>query len=285
MGYSTWSDDFYKDREAERAKTGATVFGYHKDVSSGKVAKQVHAKMDPKGITRESRDSDDHPDSVAIGVILDETGSMAGTPIIMQKALPELMDKIKAGGIEHPQILFGAVGDESNGEAASIQIGQFESGIEMEDDLGRIFMEGLGGGSFQESYQNALYFFARHTAIDCHEKRKQKGYLFLVGDEMPYPHVFKNEVEKLFGDSLQDNIPVEDIVKEVQERFHVFFVVPDGTSHAGDARLTSRWAELLGGPEHVLSLSDAAGICDIVATAVSNPDQLPKASTGKTVRL
>jgi len=285
MGHSHWSDDFYNDREAERARTGTTAFKHHADIRSGKVARGVHAKMNPKGITRESRDSDAHPESVAIAVVLDQTGSMAGTPITMQQALPKLMDEIKKGGVEHPQILFGAVGDESNGEAASLQVGQFESGIEMDDDLGRIYMEGMGGGSFEESYQNALYFFARHTSIDCHEKREAKGYLFLVGDEMAYPHVFRDEVKKLFDDDVQDDIPTEVIVKEAQEKYHVYFVIPQGTNHASDPRLHAYWAKLLG-PEHVLLLSDPSQICGAVATAVCNPGQAAKlASSSANVRL
>ena len=286
MGHSNWSEDFYRDREAERARTGKSAFVYHDAIKSGKTARGVHAKMNPKGVTRESRDSDEHPESVAIAVILDQTGSMHGTPIIMQQALPKLMDAIKAGGIADPQILFGAVGDETNNEAASLQIGQFESGIEMDDDLGNIYMEGMGGGSFEESYQNVLYFFARHTSIDCHEKRKAKGYLFIVGDEMAYPNVARAEIEKLFGDKVQDNIPTEDIVKEAQEKYHVYFVIPQGTSHATDPRLHAYWAKLVG-PEHVLMVDDPTQICGAVTTAVCNPAQASRlaASSSTNVRL
>ena len=139
--------------------------------------------MNPYGVTRESRDSDEHPESIAIGVILDQTGSMKDTPREIQKVLPKLMTALVAGGVKDPQVLFGAVGDTTNHEVASCQIGQFESGLEMEDDLGRMYMEGCGGGSYEESYQNVIYFFARHTSIDCLEKRGRKGYLFIVGDE------------------------------------------------------------------------------------------------------
>ena len=38
-----------------------------------------------------------------------------------------------------------------------------------------------------ESYELAMYFMARHTALDCHEKRGKRGYLFIIGDEMAYP--------------------------------------------------------------------------------------------------
>jgi len=38
-----------------------------------------------------------------------------------------------------------------------------------------------------------MYFMARKTAIDCLEKRKQRGYLFIIGDEMPYRVVRRRE--------------------------------------------------------------------------------------------
>lgn len=284
MGYSTWSDDFYRDREAVRAKTGKSAFVHHDAIVTGKAKREVHAQMNPRGVTRESRDSDTHPASIAIGVILDETGSMAGTPVVMQKALPKLMDAIKAGGVADPQIMFGAVGD-YHSDQVSLQIGQFESGIEMDDDLGRIYMEGGGGGSYEESYQNALYFFARHTSIDCFEKRAQKGYLFIVGDENPYPKSSKAELKALFGDDVQDDIPIDTLVREAQEKYNVYFVIPQGTQHAGDRTLRERWAKLLG-PKNVIMLDDASQICEAIVTTVCHPAQAAKpASTSKTVRL
>jgi len=284
MGYSSWSNDFYADREAERKRTGKDAFVYHAAVTSGRAKREVHAAMNPKGVTRESRDSEDHPESVAIAVMLDVTGSMAGTPKTMQQSLPELMDQVKAAGVEHPQILFGAIGDFYS-DAAPAQVGQFESGIEMDDDLGRIYMEGRGGGSNEESYQNILYFMARHTSMDCHEKRGKKGYLFLVGDESPYPSATKAEVKALFGDDIQDDIPTEQLVKEAQEKFEVYFVIPDGTYNAGARWLLNRWGGLLG-EDHILTC-DPTQICPTITSAIANPGQAPTvtAEAARTVRL
>jgi len=285
MGASSWSNDYYRDREAERVKSGVDAFAYHAATSRKPVAERtVHAQMDPKGVTRESRDSDNHPESVAIGVILDETGSMAKTPIVMREQLPSLMDLIASKGVKDAQILFGAVGDATNHEIAPLQIGQFESGTEMADDLGKIFMEGQGGGSNQESYQNVLYFFARHTSVDCFEKRGRKGSLFIVGDEHPYDVVFRTEVARLMGDTLQDDIPTAEIVRECQEKYEVFFVIPRGTHHYGDTNLHEKWRVLLGSNDRVILLEDAAGICEVIASAVAGVSH-PAVSTAKNVRL
>jgi hypothetical protein len=175
MGYSSYSDDFYKDRVDARARTGTPTFIHDADIRKGKVAAGVHDSLNIKGKVRESRDSTTHPNSTAIGVVFDETGSMAETPLIFQRQLPKLMGLLlRKGYIEDPQILFGAIGDYPNGERASLQLGQFESGIEMDDCITHIYLEKQGGGTYEESYQNALYYFAQRTSCDCYEKRGKK---------------------------------------------------------------------------------------------------------------
>ncbi len=175
---------------AVRARTGRDAFEHDHAVRQGEVERGVHEKMDPRNVKlRESRDSDVHPESRAVAVLFDVTGSMQGVPRILQANLPRLMSLLIDGRyLDHPQILIGAIGD-ATCDAAPLQVGQFESGIEIEDDLGRLYLEGGGGGHITESYELAMYFMARHTAIDCWEKRGQRGYLFLIGDEIPYPRV------------------------------------------------------------------------------------------------
>jgi hypothetical protein len=177
MGGSYWNDDFYKDRQAAKQATHTPTFAYDHAVKTGKVAAKAHDKMSPKGVTRESRDSAAHPNSVAIAFFFDVTGSMGGIPVDLQKQLPNLMGMLNKGVVADPQILFGAVGD-YHSDRVALQVGQFESGVEMDDDLTRVFIEGGGGGQRppRESYQLALYFAARHTSIDCFEKRQKKGY-------------------------------------------------------------------------------------------------------------
>ncbi len=268
MGGSHWSDDFYADREAFRKSTGKSAFVYDASLRSDpKAKKAAHPMMDPRGKTRESRDSDTHPSSVAIGVVFDVTGSMGGIPVTLQKKLPQLMGLLsRKGYVQDPQILFGAVGDH-NSDRVPLQVGQFESGIEMDDDLGRLYLEGGGGGTYEESYQLPLYFFARHTSIDCFEKRKKKGYLFLIGDEMPYKAATVAELSKIVGDDVTAPIPIEKIIREARERYHVFFIIPNGASHGSDPALAERWQSLLG-MENVLMLPDAEGVCEAIGLAI-----------------
>ena len=230
MGYSNWSDQAYNSRQNWRKQTNQTAFTYDQHVrATGQ--RKVHDQMNPFGIVRESRDSDLHPNSVAIGVVFDVTGSMGVVPRVLQTKLGKLMRLLVQNGyISDPQILFGAVGD-AYCDAVPLQIGQFESGLEMDDDLGKIYIEGGGGGQMHETYELAMYFMARHTSADCYEKRGKKGYLFTIGDEKPYPFVQKKHVRKLIGDRLEADLPIEAVISAVQQRYEHFHIIPTSTYH------------------------------------------------------
>lgn len=264
MGGSSWNDRAYTDRQVHRARTGADAFAYTSDVRAGREQPRVHRMMDPRGVTREARDSEAHPESRAIGVMFDVTGSMQGIPRVLQAQLHRLNELLTSTGIvEHPAILFGAIGD-AHYDRAPLQVGQFESGLEMDDDLGRMFLEGGGGGGGHESYELAHYFFARHTATDCWEKRQQKGYLFTMGDEMPYASLSGDHAARICGDEA-GRLQTRDLISECQERWHVFhLLIRQGTNYTSHTR--TRWRELLG--QNALDLDAPEHVCEAVALAI-----------------
>src|SRR5579871_1561929 len=93
MGTTRWSDDHYRDRARLRARTGRDAFEHDHAIRTGAAARAVHQKMNPRGVkARESRDSDTHPQSHAVAVLFDVTGSMQTVPRILQQHLPKLMD-------------------------------------------------------------------------------------------------------------------------------------------------------------------------------------------------
>jgi hypothetical protein len=271
MGGGHWSNDFYEERARQRAATNTPAFKHDADVRSGKVSTALHADLDPsklKNGVRESRDSAEHPNSVPVLFELDVTGSMREVPGIVQKNLGKLMTTILTGGfLPDPQILFAAIGD-SRTDRVPLQVGQFESGNQIEEDLTKIYIEGNGGGSGEEGYEMGLYFAVRHTATDAWEKRKRKGYLFIAGDEHAYSEAHPDSIHKIFGgERPTKGVSLTEIVAEAKERYHVFFIIPAGTIHARDQHLFEHWAELLGA-DHVLRLQDPSQICDLVALTI-----------------
>ncbi|GAA1794635.1 hypothetical protein GCM10009682_15460 [Luedemannella flava] len=262
MGSGRWSTDVYDAAATMRKRTGKSAFA-HSD--SG--ARHVHDALNPHGVgTRESRDSDEHPRSLAIAVLFDVTGSMRGVPRALQTKLPGLLGLLlRKGYVEDPHIMFGAIGD-ATCDRAPLQVGQFESDNRMDEDLGRILLEGGGGGQQTESYELAMYFMARHTSIDCYDKRGRKGYLFIIGDELAYPKVKRAEVKRIIGDDLAEDISTEAIVAELQRRYHVYYILPAGASYAGDATVLDFWRGLLG--QNVIELDDLNAVCETIGLTV-----------------
>lgn len=294
MGGTSFSRDDYAARSATRSSTAkslgidpvAATFAYDHSIKSGAIKAGVHASLKPQGANREARDSAAHPVSVPIVVILDTTGSMAEVPKLIQSKLPKLMGSFlddKASGKAYlgdgyPAILIGAVDDYDamlhyaddamlRAEGA-LQVGQFESGIEIDDNLTNIWLTEQGGGTYSESYELALYFAARHTAHDHFDKRGRRGYLFLIGDEHSYASVRPAQVKAVFGDSIQSEIPLADMIAEAQERYHVFFVIPKMTNHYGDPELERYWAKQLG-QQNVIKLNNPDKICECIVGAVA----------------
>lgn len=266
MGGSNWSTDAYTEAARLRKKAGKGDFAYN-DVVRASRKWEVHPTLDPKDVKfRESRDSASHPRSNAISVLFDETGSMGNIPRVFQQKLAELMKVLLMKGyIQDPQILFGAFGD-ATCDRIPLQVGQFESGVEMDEHLRNIVLEGGGGGTSHESYELALYFLARHTSTDCWEKRGRKGYAFLIGDEMAYPAVNRQQVEKHIGDPLQENISLRQIIAEVERRYHFFFIFPCKAAHGKDARVQDFWRNLLG--QRVIFLEDENAVSETIALTI-----------------
>ena len=265
MGSTSWSDKDYSARTTHRAATGASAFAYDHTVKSSGGPHVVHADMNIKDKRRESRDSTAHPNSRAIAVVFDVTGSMGHIPVVLQKKLGQLMHILLAKSyVQDPQILFGAVGD-ATCDRVPFQIGQFESGLEMDDNLGKFFLEGGGGGQNTESYELIPFYFARRTDLDCWDKRQEKAYLFTIGDEMPYPKVDRAQVEDLIGEKLEVDVTLEQITKELLTRYEWFHIIPT-TSTGSMPSIAQRWKKLLG--ERVIMLPDADAVCETIVMTI-----------------
>jgi len=225
---------------------------------------KCHPLMDPKGVkVRESRDGADHPESQGIVFALDVSGSMGEIPKLMAtQELPNFMKVLVGCQIRDPQILFMAIGNATS-DTAPLQVGQFESTAELMDQwLTWTYLEGRGGGE-GESYDLGFYFLAAHTEMDCMVKRHKKGYLFMTGDETPFPALSKHIVEGIIGDKLDDDIPCEEVIAEVQKTYIPFFIIPDRTRAR---RCERRWRDLLG--DHVLCLESPVDVCYVAAGAM-----------------
>jgi len=267
MGNGKWSAASFHDAARARAAAGRDVFDYSaRAKQSGKL--HVHPTLNPYGLTlRESRDSAEHPDSNAILISLDVTGSMGRVVRAIHRDLPHLHELLLGYKyIPDPQILFAAVGD-ATCDRVPLQVGQFESDNRMDQNIENMVLEGGGGGQKTESYELTMYVAARYTAIDCWQKRHRRGYLFMIGDEMAYPQVMRAQVSRLIGTDPQADISLRQIVAEAQEKYHVFFIIPGGAAHGVDSQILSFWRDLLG-ERNVLALQDPDDTSECIAMTI-----------------
>lgn len=261
MGGGSWDSSTYHSTKATRAATGVKDFAY------SSTATKVHANLDPKRINGkpfgklESRDSADHPLSNAVFVSFDVTGSNIRRAEDAQKVLPKLM-ALLGNYLTDPQIAFAA-NDDFGYVDEPVQISDFESDIRIDEHLRNIWLTGAGGGNDGESYDLILYAAARKTVLDCVEKRGKKGYLFLYADEPIFDHVSKTQVAKVFGDTIEKNIPIAEIIEEARQLYNVFLIWPRG----GYDHAKKQYIELFG-DEFVLELQDPHLICELIGSTI-----------------
>jgi len=257
MGHGNYSQAAHAAIIADRANDA------HREVFT---QRQCHPLMNPHGMgVREARDSADHPHSLGIVFALDVTGSMGAIPnSLATRELPTFMALLTACGVRDPQLLFMAIGDATSDDAA-LQVGQFESTAQLMDQwLTWSYLEGGGGGTGEESYELAFYVAAQHMEMDCWTKRRKKGYLFLTGDEHPYPAVSRHQIDTLIGDKLDEDIPIAEVIAAAAETFHIFFLVPDLQRRQNCER---RWRDLLG--DRVICMEAPEDACAVAASLVA----------------
>ena len=228
----------------------------------------INSAMNPYGVQlRESRDSEEHPNSLAIVIALDVTGSMGSVPhFLVKEGLPEIMDGIIKGGISDPQVLFLGIGDHECDDAP-LQVGQFESSDELLDKwLTDIYLEGGGGGNAGESYLLAWYFAGYRTAIDCLEKRGKKGFLFTIGDEPVLSNLPKRAVQKIMGDGQYENFTAAQLYEKASEMYHVYHIHIRETGSGSRQIVMDGWEQLLG--DKLLIAERRTDVADIIKNTV-----------------
>lgn len=212
-------------------------------------SRNLNSSMNPFGVgIRESRDSENHPNSLAIILGLDVTGSMGSVPHYLVKdadGIPKIMNGLITSGISDPQMLFLGIGDH-NYDNAPLQVGQFESSGELLDKwLTDIFLEGGGGGNDGESYLLAWYFASYHTSIDCFEKRGQKGCLITVGDEPQLPGISANVLKKIMGNGQYENFSAQQLLDKAMETYNVYHINVKSTNAGSRQKTMDGWKQLL----------------------------------------
>ena len=227
--------------------------------------RDTHKEMSTVGLDiRESRDSDEHPNSYPVIIGLDVTGSMGHIPHnLIKDGLPTLMQNVLDHGVPDPQIMFTAIGDHEC-DRSPLQAGQFESSDELMDHwLERVYLEGGGGGNAGESYHLAWHFAANHTSTDSWEKRQHKGCLITIGDEPCLRTLPGHSIDSIMGKGQNQDTTAAELLSKAQETYYVYHIHVDH-SHR---RLDSGWSQLLG--DNAIVVQSYKDIPEAISTIVA----------------
>jgi hypothetical protein len=234
-------------------------------------SKRIDDMLNPFGVKiRESRDSDDNPESNAIILALDVTGSMGIiADNLARKGLGTVCDEfLKRKPVSNPHFMFQAIGD-VRFDDAPLQVSQFEADDRMIQQLVKIYIEHGGGGNDSESYDFAWYFAGTHTSIDCWEKRKRKGYLFTIGDESTPHGLEKTHIKKVLGEDVESDLTAKQCLAIAEKMYHVYhIIIAEGhyPQTEGIDTVKAAWTNLMG--QRAVVLSDHTKLAELVISII-----------------
>ncbi len=269
MGSGYFDPSASATRARMRAATGKTAFTHDAAARNG-AAPLLHPSLDvTRKPRRESRDVPGKQPATPIMVWLDVTGSMSQIPGLLIQDLSKLMKLIIDGHIvTDPQICFAAIGDATS-DRVPIQVGEFEADDALaEGHLSNIFLEGAGGGQARESYEMALWFAGNQVDTDAFDKRQEKGFLFIIGDEAPYTTVRREFAQKFLGVSISEDVSLREAVAQASKKFHVFVIRPGGTGHYDSHAVQQAWETVLPA-ERVIKQENWQDIAPLLAGTIS----------------
>lgn len=262
MGNGRWDPSDW-DTYAKKTVTGKT----QSQVFTSKVMKD---DFNPASITkRESVDSDDNPNSTPIILASDVTGSMGMIAHqLMETGLNTLATEIyDRKPVSDPHIMVMAVGDAKT-DRSPLQVTQFEADISLADQVRELWIEGNGGGNGGESYSSAHLFAAMKTDIDSMRKRKQKGFLFTIGDEPIHDGMTREEMERVLGITMEADLSAADCLALAQRNWEVFHIVliNEGYCRYGKDAVLSSWQNLM--PDRTICLEDVTKLGEVVTSLI-----------------
>lgn len=225
---------------------------------------------DPRFIEkRESRDSDDSPESTPIILGFDVTGSMGFLAAeiaknSLNKTITEIYDKQP---VTNPHVMCAAFTEPFRvPKAGALQVTQFEADIRVVEQLLDLKVR-FGGNTY--SYDDLVWYFAsRHTEIDCYNKRGKKGFIFCIGDEVCG---FQNgdrlsaaEIRATFNDEIpvDQHIALKELYDETSRKYEIFHIVTHMKYR--DGKPFSSWDEFMKGRVALIKDKDIEYLSEVV---------------------
>lgn len=285
MGGGSWTHEGYSARVKANAAAGKSTFEYSDRVRRGE-EQTLHALLDPTKeagptspfagkVMREVCVTPEHPDPTAMLLWLDVTGSNYTAAKTVHSRLPDLQNYLKNGNFcNDPQINVSAIGD-AYSDRFPLQFGQYESDNRLDDQISVIVLERGGGGQVRETYELGAYMAARHVNLEPFHKYGKKGFVFFLGDEMPYSAVEqqygRHTLTSLTGDSIAKSIATKDLFDELQQQNHVFFLFQEQGAYEA-RKIVPAWERLIG-KDNIVRLKDPQHVVEVIAAVVARVEK------------
>ena len=236
-------------------------------IFKGSVQQSAQASL--KDVFREARDNEDSPQSTPVMIAFDVTASMGylAEELVLHALNRAVTYLYEQKPIPCPQIMCCAVGD-SKSDRVPLQVTQFESDIRMIRQLTDLCLEGGGGGNGGESYHLAWYFAAHRTHTDCFEKRHKKGHLITIGDDRCHDTLTRNEIMRVFGDTVPYDLSAAELLAAAEEKYHVFHICID-RGMPGDGRIFANWNALMPGRTAVIGKKNIGCLAELLFALIS----------------
>jgi len=195
---------------------------------------------------------------------LDVTGSMGDWVKIIYDKFPMFYGQINQQEYAYdPTVSFCAIGD-SYCSKVPLQISTFASGIEIDSNITKIFLEGGGGGNLRESYELAAYFYQEKCQLANHEF----PFLFITGDEAFFNEITAKNVQKVLGDKINENMDSREVFKALKDKFNIFHLRKKFEDDNKEKGMYRQWADTLG-PERVLQVNCPKACIDVILGAIA----------------
>jgi hypothetical protein len=250
----------YYDRDVV-ATTSTTTYS---DQSAKMVGTQtqMHRSMDP------TRFKDDNLVSENLNPIvfaLDVTGSMGEWTRIIYDKMPMFYGQILMQNyLEDPAISFCAVGDYTSDEAP-LQVTEFAQGKAIDQLLSKMYIECGGGGTCNESYELAAYFYNNHVDLSG----AQLPFFFVTGDESFYEKIPHKYITKFIGKTpVENSINARECWKILMTKFNVFLIKKPYEEEKKEIQILKQWIETIG-EERVLQIVNPKACIDVILGAIA----------------
>lgn len=273
MGYGSYrATDWSKLKESRGINSTSEVKDLFAEIAQEKYIPRFFDK-------RESFDSEDAPNSTPIIIAFDDTGSMGYlaqeiATNSLNRTILEIYDKKP---VTNPHVCCATFGNKTDN--VPLQVTQFEADIRIAEQLLEFYIEGHGNGYSGDPY--VWYFAAKHTQIDCFDKRQKKGFLFTIGDDFCKSTHTKGmekwDVENVFGDKINtDLITSEQAYKMACEKYNVFHIIVKPIRE----ELLDEWETVA--PGHIALIEDGNSV-KYLAEVIISIMQITNGATKKDV--